>query len=157
MPDVKILKKKSYLAMVRNAAQGEVRMFRNLFALVDGEEKDILRDGQVSCAVFVSAILYLQNSGWISSPHATVPSTEKDMEQNGWIQIPDLREGAVVTWEPITYHDGATHWHVGFYVGNDRAVSNASNDSGIPKEHHITYDGTRQVARIWWHPVLDGE
>ncbi len=163
MPDVSILKKKSYLAMIRNAAQGEVRMFRNLYALVDGQEQDILRDGQVSCAVFVSAVLYLQNAAlefegkprWISFTHATVPSTEKDMEKNGWVQIPDVREGAVVTWEPITYADGATHWHVGFYIGNDRAISNASNDSGVPKEHHSTYDGKRQIVRIWWHPTLD--
>lgn len=138
-------------------------MFRNLYALVDGVEQDILRDGQVSCAVFVSALLYLQNSvlefegkpRWISYTHATVPSTEKDMEQNGWIQISELREGAVITWEPITYDDGATHWHIGFYMGNDRAISNSSNETGVPKEHHVTYEGKRQVARIWWHPSLD--
>lgn len=155
MPEVTILKKKSYLAMIRNSVQGEVRMFRNLYALVDGVEKDILRDGQVSCGVFVSAILTL--NGLIDGPHATVLSTERAMERHGWVQISDLREGAVVTWDAITYDDGATHWHIGFYMGNDRAISNASNDTGVPKEHHATYDGKRQIARIWWHPVLDQE
>jgi hypothetical protein len=153
IPVVKLLKKKSYLAMVRNSVQGEVRMFRNLYALVDGQEQDILRDGQVSCAVFVSAILTLNKL--VDGPHAVVPSTEKAMAAAGWTQIPDLREGAVVTWEPVTYADGATHWHVGFYMGNNRAISNASNDTGVPKEHHSTYDGKRQIVRIWWHPALD--
>lgn len=163
MSNVKILKKKSYLAMIRNAVRGETHLFRNLYALVDGVEQDILRDGQVSCAVFVSAVLYLQNASlefegkprWISYTHATVPSTEKDMERNGWIQIPDLREGAVITWAPVTYEDGVSHTHIGFYVGEDRAISNASNAAGIPAEHSATYDGTRAIDRIWWHPVLD--
>ena len=165
IPVVKILKKKSYLAMVRNAAGGNMRMFRNVYAEVDGVEQDILRNGEVSCAVFVSSILYLQNSvleyegksRWISFTHATVVSTEKDMEKNGWILIRDLRQGAVITWEPITYSDGAAHWHIGFYIGNDRAISNASNDTGIPSEHDATYDGKRSIVRIWWHPVLDEE
>ena len=163
MVAVKILKKKSYLAMVRNAAEGEVKMFRNVYAMVDGVEQDILRNGEVSCAVFVSSILYLHNSileyegkpRWLSFTHATVSSTEKDMEKNGWGLIDDLREGAVITWEPITYADGATHWHIGFYVGNDRAISNASNDIGVPSEHDATYGGKRKIIRIWWHPVLD--
>ncbi len=162
---VKILLKKSYLAMVRNAARGDVHLFRNLFALVDGREQDILRDGQVSCAVFVSAVLYLQNATleyagklrWIEYTHATVPSTEKDMTRNGWQIISELREGAVITWEARTYDDGAQHTHIGFYVGDGRAVSNASNESGIPKEHDATYSGTRNIERIWWHPELDEE
>ena len=165
MSEVIILKKKSYLAMIRNAAKGRVYMFRNLYATVDGVETDILHDGQVSCAVFVSAILYLQNAPielnggtrWISSTHATVVSTEKDMKQNGWVLIEELREGAVITWEPITYEDGAIHGHIGFYVGNNLAVSNMSNGAGVPSEHDATYGDTRKIAHIWWHPVLDEE
>src|ERR1051326_3262321 len=118
MPEVKILKKKSYLAMIRNAAKGENNMFRNLYALVDGQEQDILQNGQVSCAVFVSSVLAF--SGMLDRPHATVQGTEKAMAQAGWTEVANLREGAVITWEPITYEDGETHWHIGFYVGNDR-------------------------------------
>lgn len=162
MPEVKILRKKNYLAMIRNAARGELYLFRNLYAMIDGVEQDILQDGQVACATFVSSILYFQNSileyenkpRWIKSNHATVLSTEKDMEQNGWVQIPELREGAIITWEPITFGDGMTHWHIGFYVGNGRAISNASNDLGIPREHDATYNDTRKIIRIWWHPEL---
>jgi hypothetical protein len=149
---VRLLFKKSYLAMIRNAAAGENRMFRNLYALVDGAEHDILEDGKLSCAAFVSGILTLY--GLIARPHATVGGTERAMRERGWAEIPEPREGAVLSWQPITYADGRTHGHLGFYVGDDRAVSNASNDGGIVREHHWTYDGARRVVRIWWHPDL---
>ncbi len=163
MPDIRIQLKKTYLAMIRNTAQGDVRIFRNLFATVDGVERDLLDDGKVSCAVFVSSLLYLLNSSlehdgksrWIRYTHATVASTEKDLGESGWVQIPDVREGAIISWEPITFDDGTTHGHIGFYVGNDRAISNASNGDGVPREHDYTYGGTRKVIRIWWHPALE--
>jgi hypothetical protein len=27
----------------------------------------------------------------------------------------------------------------------------------MPEEHHYTYEDTRKIERIWWHPVLDEE
>ncbi|HTP57179.1 MAG TPA: hypothetical protein VMJ72_02810 [Candidatus Paceibacterota bacterium] len=152
MPEVILLKKKSYLAMIRNAVRGETHLFRNVFASVDGVERDILEDGKLACASFVSGILML--NGLIDRPHATVPGTEKALAAAGWSIIDEPREGAVLSWEPITYSDTRTHGHLGFYIGNERAISNASNASGIPREHHWTYDGTRNVVRIWWHPSL---
>jgi hypothetical protein len=165
MPEIRVELKKTYLAMIRNTANGDVRIFRNLYATVDGTERDLLQDGKVSCAVFVSSLLYLLNSclehrgdkRWIRYTHATVNSTEKDLQESGWVQIPEAREGAVLSWEPISFADGSRHGHIGFYVGNDRAISNASNGDGVPREHHWTYDGTRKVERIWWHPSLDEE
>ena len=152
MPDVILLKKKNYLMMIANAAAGENRMFRNVFALVDGVERDILEDGKLACAAFVSGVLAL--NGLLDRPHATVSGTEKALEAAGWTIISEPRAGAVLSWEPITYADERTHGHLGFSIGNDRAISNASNASGIPREHHWTYDGTRKVVRIWWHPSL---
>jgi len=155
--------RKNYVTMVRNASQGENHTFRSFFVALGGEESDALRDGALSCSVFVSSVLYLQNSSlefsgqdrWLQYVHANVPSTEKDMEAHGWHIIEDLREGAVVTWEARPGADGTPHLHQGFFVGNDRAVSNGSNSTLMPEEHHITYDGTREVIRIWWHPALD--
>lgn len=152
-PTIKLLKRESYMAMIRNAAKGENHMFRNLYALVDGEKKDILNDGDLSCAFFVSSILALQKL--LDGPHATVLGTEKAMEHAGWVSLKDLRPGAVVTWEPIVYDDGRSHWHIGFALDEERAISNASNAAGIPREHHITYEDTRKIQRIWWHPELD--
>lgn len=152
-PVVKILKKKSYLAMIRNAVRGEVHMFRNLYALVNGTERDILKNGELSCAAFISGVLTL--NGLIDRPHATVDGTEKAIRVGGWVEVEKPQEGAVLAWEGIRYEDGQVHRHMGFFVGNDRAVSNASNAEGVPREHHWTYDGTRKVDRIWWHPALD--
>lgn len=153
MPDVKILKKKSYMALIRNAAKGENHMFRNLFALVDGQEKDIFENGMLSCSAFASGILTL--SGLMDGPRATVDGFEKALEKNGWVLMKEPQEGSVLIWEGKTFDDGKMHRHAGFYVGDDRAVSNGSNTSGIPEEHHWTYEGTRNVESIWWHRDLE--
>ena len=141
---------------------GENDMFRNFFITVDGQEKDALQNGGLGCSTVVSSILYLQNSSlefqgkskWLSFTHANVLAVEKDMATNGWHEINDLREGAVITWELQAGSDGQAHYHMGFYVGGERAVSNSSNQTGVPMEHHYTYDGTRKVIRIWWHSEL---
>jgi hypothetical protein len=159
--------KKNYLAMIRNSAKGENHMFRNFFITLDGVERDALSDGALGCGVLVTSILYLQNSTleylkkpkWISFTHASVVATEKDLEQNGWFLVPDLREGAIITWEAREGREvpvyGTMHPHMGFYIGNERAVSNGSNTTLMPEEHHATYNGTRKIERIWWHPSLD--
>lgn len=154
MASVKLLKKKSYLAMIINAARGENHMFRNLWASVDGEVRDINRDGALACGYFASAILYLNKL--IGDMHAGVSGLERDLAASGWAQVPDLRAGAVIVWEPRPAADGTPHRHAGFSIGEDRAVSNGSNTTGMPEEHHITYDGTRNIERIWWHPDLEG-
>ena len=157
MPEVRILKKKSYLAMVRNAAKGENHMFRNLFAMVDGIETDIVDQGALSCSFFLSAILFVNKL--IADMHANVAGLERDLEASGWSLVDEVRAGAVLVWEPRPLTKARsfmpTQLHAGVYLGEDRAVSNASNSTLIPEEHHWTYDGTRKVIRIWWHPVLD--
>ena len=163
MPSITLLFKKNYLAMVANAAKGDTRLFQNFFIAIDGREQDALNGGALGCGTVVSSILYLQNSTleflkkprWIQFTHANVPAVEKDMERNGWYRIEDMRGGAVLTWEPKPGADGAPHLHMGFYIGNDRAVSNGSNSTHMPEEHHVTYDGTRKIIRIWWHPELE--
>ncbi len=142
----------SYLAMVRNSVKGETHLFRTVIADVDGEQKDILRDGALSCGFFVSSILYLNKL--IGDMHTGVAGLERDMAASGWVQIPELREGAVVVWEPREGASGAPHLHAGFAIGNNRAISNGSNSTHMPEEHHITYDDTRTVDRIWWSPKL---
>lgn len=153
MPDVKILRNRSYLAMVRNAVRGQNHLFRNLWASVDGAVGDINRDGALACGFFASAILYLNKL--IGDMHAGVAGLERDLAASGWMQVPGPREGAVVVWEPKPAADGTPHLHAGFFIGNSRAVSNGSNSTLMPEEHHWTYDGTRKVVRIWWHPELE--
>jgi hypothetical protein len=150
--------KKNYLTMIENAAAGENAMFRNYYISVDGVEKDALQNGELSCAAFASAVLYLHNSlleflhkpHWLAFTHANVSSTAKDMLQHGWVETTELKSGAVLVWEK---QDG--HEHIGFYVGNDQAVSNNSQNPGQPCMHHYTYNDTRKVQQILWHPELD--
>ncbi len=155
--------KKNYLAMIRNAARGENNLFRNFYILLDGQERDALRDGALGCGTVASSILYLQNSTleflgkprWISYVHANVPAVLNDMRSNGWHEIPHPREGAVLVWEKKTGADGAFHGHMGFSLGGGRAVSNDSNGDLVPREHDDTYGGTRAIESVWWHPELD--
>ena len=145
---MKLLLKKNYLTMIHNLAKGEIHIFRNLFMNIDGQDKDILEDGQLACGKVVSSILYLNEL--ISDLHATVESTEKDMLINGWYEINDPREGSVIAWERQN-----SHRHIGFSLGNNTAVSNGSNEVGFPAKHHITYNNTRKIEKIYWHPHLD--
>lgn len=155
---LKLLKKKSLLAIVMNSTKGgDNYLFRNLYAKNDkGEEIDILEDGENACGVVVSWPLLAL--GLIKTGHATVEGVVRDLLQSGWYEITELRPGAVLLWEKMVgKYDGFLHAHIGFYVGNDEAISNSSNNSGFPTRHHYDYNGTRKVEKIYWHPELDEE
>ncbi|OGN16836.1 MAG: hypothetical protein A3F98_01390 [Candidatus Yanofskybacteria bacterium RIFCSPLOWO2_12_FULL_41_8] len=153
---LKLLKKKNYLTMIENAAKGENWMFRNQYFEVDGKETDVLENGGLSCAMFLSSVLYLNKL--IGDIHTTVVGTEKDMLESGWFEIKDLEPGAVIIWEQkLGDKDGLPHYHNGFYIGSNMAISNNSKDTGFPWKHHYTYNNTRKIEKIYWHPVLDEE
>src|SRR3989344_4940005 len=149
MLSITLLKKKNYIAMIQNAAKGENSMFRNLYALVDEKEKDIVKNGDLSCAFFLSGVLYINKL--IKDMHSGVVGLEKDLLESGWEEINELKEGAILIWEP----SASGHLHAGVYIGNDKAVSNMSEASGVPGEHHFTYNNTRKIIRIWWHDKLE--
>src|SRR3990167_2875646 len=153
---VRIKKLKSFLAIVENSVRGGNNyLFRNMYADIDGVEKDILEDGALSCAIFASAVLL--NLELIKKPHATVSGAVKDMFESGWREIAQLGPGAVILWEKIIFEDGKEHYHIGFYIGNEEAISNSFADK-CPRRHHITYgtnqDGApkRKIEKIYWHP-----
>jgi hypothetical protein len=141
----------SYLAAVRDSVGS--RMFRHLYAFDEqGKRSDILRDGRLSCAYYVAFILY--HFKLINEPHATVVSTIKDMEKHGWTTVDVPEAGDVLVWEPSIEHvEDESHEHIGFYVGNERAVSNSSKKSEIV-EHDWTFgvdnegNPNRKVIRI---------
>lgn len=145
--------------MIKNSIG--TKMFRNLFAyLENGEEKDILQNGKNSCAVFVSAVLYM--SKLIESMHATVASTVKDLEKSGWGKVENPKSGDVLVWEPFLWPgDKEKHEHIGFYIGDEKAISNDSK-SGTPQEHHITYgeesgSPVRKITAIYRHPKINSK
>ncbi len=154
---LKILDKLNYLAAIRNS-EGS-RIFKNLWAEVDGVKRDILEDGDLSCAQFVSGILYLYKL--INDRHATVDGTVRDLENYGWYEITNPKEGCVIVWEGITYPDGNEHKHIGFYLDNGQAISNSPEDKS-PKIHNWTYgngndEKYRKVSMLLWHKDLDQE
>ncbi len=160
--NIKLLKRKSLLAIVTNSIKNQNYFFKNLYAKDDsGNEIDILNDGRNSCGVFVSWILLALEL--IRKPHASVLGTEKDLLESGWYEIKDLKPGAILVWEKTKardkfidkHYDDLELRHIGFYVGNDEAISNSSNDTGFPNKHHYTYNNTRKIEKIYWHPELD--
>ena len=55
---MKIARYKTYLTMIENSVGS--KMFRTLYMTDDhGKTKDVLRKGDISCAVYVSSILVL--------------------------------------------------------------------------------------------------
>lgn len=157
---VRIKKLKSLLAIVENSIKGgDNYIFRNLYAEENGKEIDILENGQNSCAVFVSWILMV--IGMIKNSHSTVYGTEKDMLASGWRQIEKLRPGAVIIWEKKMGDNGllgkkdVEFTHIGFCISATEAISNSSKGTGFPWKHHITYNETRKIEKIYWHPELN--
>jgi predicted nucleic acid-binding Zn finger protein len=141
--------KENYLAMIGNSVG--TRMFRNLFARVGKKKQDIVQDGFLSCAYFVSSILVI--FGLIKEAHATVEGTIKDMEKSGWKRVEKPKKGSVLVWEAKEIR-ASLNKHIGFFVGRDRAISNNSEE-GVPLIHHWTFKGQRKVEAIFWHKKLD--
>jgi hypothetical protein len=151
---VKLLFFDSYIDTIKNSVGSKI--FQTLWAELDGKKKDITNKGNLSCAVFVSAILLW--FGLIKEKHATVDSTIKDMKEFKWKRIKKPRIGSILVWEDLEFDDGP-HSHLGFYIGENQAISN-SLKLKTPAKHHWTY-GTknkqpkRKVIAIYWHPRLN--
>lgn len=140
----------SYMAVIKNSIGSN--MFRNFYAEIDGVKKDILENGDLSCAIFVSNILHMFNL--IKGPHVTVASTINDIKNFGWQEISELRVGAIIFWESVDFGKTGFHSHVGFYVGENMAISNNS-ETGMPSAHAYDFEGKRKIEAIYWNSRLD--
>jgi len=155
------LKRKTLLAMISNSIKGgDNYLFRNAYAKDEkGNETDILENGKNSCAAFVSWILL--GVELVKRPHATVEGTEKDLIDSGWYQVEECKPGSILIWESKDPDEKllgkyeTEHRHMGFYIGNDEAISNDSKGSGFPRRHHSTYNDTRKIEKIYWHDELN--
>lgn len=96
--NTKVNKRKTYLQATENSVGTE--MFKHMYASVDGgPEQDILKNGELSCAFYVSSVLVMFDL--IQEPHTTVESTIKELREAGWQEVPDLESadpGAVIVW-----------------------------------------------------------
>lgn len=144
----------TYLSMIEHSV--DANTWRHGYLIVEGKEEDIMKNGQVSCAFFVSSILKI--FGLVDRYHATVKSTIDDIERNGWHKVEgEPQPGDVLLWGPRPGM-GDQNYHVGFYIGDDRSVSNNYVSSrpeagGKPEVHHWRYvghpDGERPLLAIY--------
>lgn len=148
---VAFLIKESYVAMIKNSHN--TSLFKHAYARVNGKKKDIMRDGDLSCAYYASSLLTLFQL--TKTPHATVKSTLTDMQTCGWYTIQRPKVGCVLVWgEKFFAESGETHPHIGFYIGKNQAVSNSSRKKCVSIHSYKEYGG-RPLIAMYWHPILD--
>lgn len=137
----------TYLAVIKNSIGS--KLFRNLYAKVDGKKIDIAEKGNLSCAIFVSSILFLFKL--IKDVHATVNGTVRDLRESDWVEIKKPKISCVLVWEETDFGNGRLHKHIGFYIGKEKAISN-NNKQGYPTKHDWKF---RKIEAMFWNPILE--
>jgi len=127
-------------------------MFRNFYLQAqDGQEFDATSDGNNSCAFYVSSVLTLFRKQ--NGIHGTVASVIKDLQRSAWLAVPEaeMQAGDVIIWEAIQFEDGP-FMHIGFYVGDGRAVSTSAAKKKVV-EHDVHFGKTaRQISQVFRQP-----
>lgn len=143
----------TYLAMINNSTGSN--SWRNIYAVVNGEKKDVTKNGELSCSYFVSSILKIFSL--VDNYHATVSVTVEDMERNNWEKVEKPEPGDVLLWAPRS-SDPDNNEHLGFYIGDEKVVTNNYVSSkpeagGRPEMVHWLYeghpDGTRELVAVY--------
>lgn len=115
-------------------------IFRSLIVKNEetGEVLDILKDGEYSCAFFISGLLALCK--FLPEPCTTVASLEKQLTESEWIKIDSekTKKGNIIIWEEIVFEDGSRNRHAGIAVSETEAVS-TSYQTRVIVRHHITF------------------
>ena len=146
---IKPLTLDAYLAVIKNSVGS--KLFRNFYVKIDGIKTDVMRNGDLSCAFYVYSILKI--FGLISRIHGTVDSTISDLKKIGWKEIRKPKAGAVLIWEELEFSNGEHHKHIGFYIGDGKAISN-SDRKKFPVDHLWRKSG-RKVEAIFWNDKLE--
>lgn len=142
----------SYLHFIENSLGSH--QYRNLLAEIDGKHADVLRDGKLSCAFFVSSVLH--QFQLIDRPHATVDGTVTAAKTHGWKPIHKEKIGCVLVWESKTF-GLEEHKHIGFFVGDGKAISHSATKN-VPTIHDWKFTdsefGERKIITMYWHDAL---
>jgi len=150
---IKLLKKETFLKMLLNSCGSSI--WKNNYAIIHGKKVDLVQNGNLSCAFYVSSILKLFNL--INEIHLTVKSTEKDLIKNNFKRISltkNIPQGSILIWENKREYNPYTkkiesHLHIGFYLGNKKAIS-MSSENGFPVIHHYLYYGKRKIIKAYY-------
>lgn len=152
MEEVKVIKNlsRSYLAAIENSVGAKT--WQSFYAKVNNEEQDVMRNGELSCAYFVSSILAI--FGLIDRAHATVDTTVEKLPQHGWEQVETPHPGDILVWETVTFEDDEAYPHIGFFIGHNQAISN-SYEKRVPQKHDWQFADTkpRKIVSVW-HKAL---
>ena len=145
----------TYLAVIKNSFGSNI--FRNFYAEVNGKKTDITENGNLSCAWFVSSILNLFKL--IEKIHVTVTGTIDDLKRSGWKKIKEPKVGSILVWEEMDYGKKDFHRHIGFYIGNQIAISNSSK-LGYLVKHNWTFGikknkPVRKIESTFWNNKLN--
>lgn len=137
---LEIMQKETYLAMVQNSIG--TQMFRSMIARKNnGEVEDILRDGDYSCAFFVSTILRICEM-LRGRTRTTVRGLREYLtHSSNWEEIncQSIEPGDIIFWERVTFADGSSNEHVGIALSQQEAVS-TSDSKKMVVNHHINFD-----------------
>jgi hypothetical protein len=147
-PNIEKLPKETLIQMVKNAP--DARLFNSLFVRYKdtGAVKDVCNDGEYSCAFFVSSLLAL--TGYLEKPHATVAGLRAKMLELPHTKIATTEEilpGDIIFWEKIIFEDGSENEHVGFALGNSRAVSTSFKKQCVVEHDLVVPGGVGTVSR----------
>jgi hypothetical protein len=146
---------KTFLTIAKNSIG--TKMFQNFYGTINGKPKDLVKNGNLSCAFFISTLLHFFKL--INDPHLTVAGLLKDMEASNWQKVRHAKIGDILIWEPVDFGSGINHAHVGIFVGQNKAISNNSK-TGKPVRHHFTF-GTkagkpkRRIVTIYRHHLIN--
>jgi hypothetical protein len=143
---------KTYLARILGSVDSNI--WRSFWIEDEnGNQVDLLRDGDLSCGVHVCGVLLNLNprSGsdvkFVSGPILKVDQLHADLLKNGWQELKfsgesDLQVGDIVFWEELRGYNGrqagGPHGHCGFYIGEEKVVSVIPR-TGNPQIHDYLY------------------
>lgn len=148
---MKLLFFDTYIDTIKNSVDSKI--FQNLWAEEDGNKTDIIEAGKKACGLHVSGVLKWFDL--IDSNHATVGGVIEDMKNSGWKKIEEPKPGCVIHWEEWS-QGGTPSEHLGFYIGDKKAISNDWK-SKTPSVHHWTYKDKRGIEDLYWHPKLENK
>jgi len=148
----------SYIAAIEDSVGSN--LFRKLYYRIDDKDIDVLDDGDLSCAVYVTTILYMFDL--IGERHTTVTETIKDLIASGWYKTKEPGVGVLIHWDYKIKNDGTrgTNRHLGFYIDEQTAVSNSSVAKMIikhPPNRPVSHDSDaeRDILAYYWHEKLN--
>lgn len=142
MPDLTLtpLPKETLLALIKNAPGSKLFKSLIVYDTATNVSRDVLNDGEYSCAFFVSSLLAL--AGYLPKPNTTVVGLRARLKESSFMEIPadGIEPGDVIFWEKIVFPDGSANEHVGFALDNTRAVSTSYKKKEVV-EHPINLPG----------------